>query len=387
MLHMSFTSVALTVCLLAGTVLSAAATAQVTSPPLPKAPAQPDWSNQRTSSFKPERPMPHAMEQLRRDGRLMGPVIEHPEARRLLLGTSWLPVMDPVLLNISASGNLAATTSQFEELPVDLRASTDWHAQRFDSYAVYYPLLRTPIWTVRPAEILISQLSATLPQPDAQDPTQQPEPSSIAPNANKPLRGQRILLVTSESFVLARLLAGQGASVTLVIPVPNAVEAALQTDAAYQGTVAGHGMGENIAPDGSLTVLATYNSAAFNKLWLTDPVIKRALAQKVAIEGPFTASLIIDSDSLSTPPSRDALAALSDTPDAPFLAPTAVCIWYTAAYASDAAQRARDLLQNTKPPLTDDSPAFQKIAQALGWHEANNPVPTADCLAAYCNLP
>jgi len=374
-------------------VFSHALLAQVTAPPLPNAPAQPDWSDQRTSQFRPQHPMPHAMEQLRRDAGQVAPAINHNEARRLLLGTSWLPVMDPLLVYTTPTQSLAVTQSQFDALPVELRSSNTWTGARFDSYAMYYPAVRSPIWSVRAADILVQRLATIASTAEANATTEEQRKQA----AEVPLRGKHILLVSSESFVLGRLLAGQGATVTLIMPVSNAVDAALQTDAKWQGVVQGHGMGEQIAPDGTLRIIPWRTTEGETRDWARDVVVQSALAQQCEAFGPLDCALVIETNASATPEDLSPLfAKLQASSQTTLFDHTTTLLWYAMVDSPEEAQRLEGIVPagagGGKPgedgfAPVDDSVAIQTIAKNLGWDSANNPVELVHCQGRYQFVP
>lgn len=408
MLSTHHTSVAVAVA------LCSSAFAQITAPPLAIEPVQPDWSVQRTSEYRPQRPMPHAMEQLRREAGLISGIIEHIEARRMLLGTSWLPVMDPRVLYINSGGTMFANPSQYAELPIELR-TFDWQAWRYDSYAIYYPRRFSPVWAIRAADKLVQQLAA-----NARAKTPSPALTPSNPDAitayedamSKCLRGKHILLAHSDSFMLARLLAGQGAHVTFIMPYTEGLQAALQTDPRDSGVVAGHGMGDNIAPDGSLVVVPWLVPAAPGKPrgWAEDWQVAAALSAQVRTHGAIDAALVIE-QGMSMPfqptalpqPSASTLsdprelpkqlAALSKLAAVPLLKENASLWWYALATDADSGATLDRLLPPTNPKEqpanaahgTDDL-VMQQIAKQLGWDAGNFPVDLAQVRARWQRL-
>jgi hypothetical protein len=390
--------------------LCAAALAQVTSPALPNTPAHPGWStSQSPAALASGRPLPHAMEQLRRDAGLIASSIKHPEARRLLLGTSWLPVMDPVLLYTSETG-LSADEQTYQALSPSLRSGLPWRAALHNSYAIYYPRTLSPIWSVRAADIALEALApALVARAESKSPARaspQPDEAALA-TLDKPLRGQHLLLVQSDSFVLASLLAGQGAHVTVALVGLSPLASALQTSPQWQGNIRGAGMGEAVAPDGTLRIVALPLSQP--RAWASSPELADALTQQVQELGSFDAVLVIEFDQAATPhalPTQlGTLAAMHATresaapkPATPLFAPSAPIVWYAVAstkehagtiealltrseQASQQASQQTSQLASPQASALDDTKAMQAIASSLAWNAGDNPINPDDVRA------
>lgn len=384
--------------LAASMLTGAQVSAQVTAPPLPSTPAHPGWV---LPASKAQRPLPHAMEQVRRDAGQIAPAITHAEARRLLLGTSWLPVMDPVLLYTS-TGGLSVDEAQWQELSPSLRGGLGWTAALHDSYAIYFPRWNSPIWSVRAADVflqsagkeLAERAAAAVASPDATakpESTPSAEERGVKPTPDKPLRGQHLLVAQEDSFVLAYLLAGQGAHVTLVLRASTPLVGVLQAQPQWQGEVRGHGMGENVAPAGSLRiVLASSGSDA--RAWLRDASVAGVLAEQVREHGPVTAALVIEGDDAEAPGllrdqigGLDALARTLAREDAKpdvraaqneltLVVRGTPVVWYAMATTKAGSESLRRAVQGEDGHATSDDEAMRTIARALEWTAGNQPV-------------
>jgi hypothetical protein len=377
---------------------STQASAQVTAPPLPSTPAHPGWV---LPASKAPRPLPHAMEQVRRDAGQMAPAITHAEARRLLLGTSWLPVMDPVLLYTS-TGGLSVDVEQWQELSPSLRGGLGWKAALHDSYAIYFPRWNSPIWSVRPADVFLQSAGTELAERGAAAfasaaASEKPELAQIAdelgtkPTPDKPLRGQHLLVAQEDSFVLAYLLAGQGAHVTLVLRASTPLVGVLQAQPQWQGEVRGHGMGENVAPGGSLRIVRA-SSGADPRAWLRDASVAGVLAEQVREHGPVTAALVIEGEGAAAPGllreqfgGLDALARTlaeeSAKPDSRepqdetlLFVRGAPVVWYAMATTKAGSDSLRLAVQGEDGHATSDDEAMRTIARSLDWTAGNQPV-------------
>lgn len=336
------------------------------SPTPPPAPAA-----QADAAETPPEPERHAVELLRREaGRVMSQM-PSGGARRFLIATTFLPVVDPRTIHWDKADRRALTPDEFAALPEGDKAP--FETRTLDDKFYYYTRFGTPLAYARPIEILSAQ----------------------TPDQPNPFANKRLFDFGYGTIGHLRLLASLGADVhgVEVDPVLRALYSAPEDTGIVEAAP--------IAPDtveGKLTLHhgswpgdATLTKAVgvgFD-FFISKNVLKRGYIHPAQeVDKRLLVDLGVDDDTYVK-----ALAALMKPGGlvliynlSPAQKPDAYIPWADGRCPFD-----RDLLEKTGFEVlaydADDSEAARKMGQAFEWDQGEKPMDlTNDLFATYTLL-